>query len=204
MASPAPNWPDIQVMLQSLQTSGVLTQTEPAGPIQPLPRGPEPEKRTLHLQNLVTVTEVATPTAKVQVGIMERKWIHWLTKFVGLALSFQSMYSMYLSFHFLFVEYALLEQKLMAGHVEPVEVNHLAGEAIIELISAIISMFFALRLTVLQSRTAHDLHVFFGVIFFGLNLLVMLGYLDFFDFAGPITRAVLSLIDLVRQPSYNW
>lgn len=201
MASPAPNWPDIQVMLQALQTSGVLTLTEPTTPIQPLPH--PPEKKTNHLQNLVAITEVDAPTAKIQIGIMERQWIRWLTKLVGVILSLQGMYSMYVSFHFLFVEYAVLEQKLSKGLITPSEINHLAGKAILEIISSVISMFFALRLTVLQSKTAHNLHVFFGVIFFILNTLIMLGYLDYVDFSGFITKAVLSLIALVQEPSYN-
>lgn len=201
MASPAPNWPDMLVMLQSLQTSGVLTRTEPAAPIQPLPK--VPERPNHHVENLVAVTEVDTPSATIEVSLLDRPWSRWFTRLIGVVLSVQGMYHMYVSLHFLFVEYALLEQKLMEGEITPLEVNHLAGKAILEIISSLISMFFALRLTVLQSKTAHGIHVVLGIFFFILNSLVVLGYLDYVDFTGFVTKNVLLLIDLSRGSRYN-
>ena len=65
------------------------------------------------------------------------------------------------------------------------EVNHIAGEAIIEILSTVIGLLFALKLTLFHTRTFHFLHVFLGLIFFILNALMMSGYLDQYNFIAP-------------------
>ena len=116
MATPAPNWPDIQQMLSHLQTSGALqAQAVPTGPIQPLPHPPEPQTQ-VHYQNLVGVTAVDHPSQEVTMELMDNPLIHKASKMLGVALTIEGMLGIYRSLQFLFVKYPILEKRTFYPH----------------------------------------------------------------------------------------
>ncbi|HEX7018052.1 MAG TPA: hypothetical protein VF209_04065 [Patescibacteria group bacterium] len=196
MASPAPNWPDIQQMLVQLQTSGVLNpQAVPTGPIQPLPHPPAAQT-PVHFQNLVGTTAIDHPEQEVKTDFRDHPLFHKATKFLGVLLSFEGMYGIYRSLQFLFVTYPMLERNLANHLISLEEVNQIAGHAIIELVSTIVGLLFAAKLTLFRTRAFHILHIVLGTVFFILNAMLMSGYLAQYDFIAPLTRGVFSLIDL--------
>lgn len=195
MASPAPNWPDTQQMLEQLQSSGVLRAQTPMGPIQPLPHPPEAHT-TVHPQNLVGTTAVDHAETEIAVSLMDNPLIHKGSKLLGIALTFEGMIGIYLSLSFLFVEYPALEKELVTHHITLEEINHIAVAAIIETTSTVIGLLFAVKLTIFHTRASHIIHTILGFIFFVLNAMWMTGLLDQFNLIEPFTTAILSLLDL--------
>jgi hypothetical protein len=88
----------------------------------------------------------------------------YLTKAVAFILMFQGLRALYSSISFIFIQIPQLEQLLALSQISQTDINELANKAIVMLISTILSLFFALRITVIQSKISHRLNTFIGIL----------------------------------------
>jgi len=117
----------------------------------------------------------------------------YLVKAVTALLIFQGLWSLFNSVKFIFFELPSLEQQLHLGQITSWQINTFANRAIIMTISTILSLFFALRVSVLQSKTAK-------IISITLALLLVLGntqinnFLNQLDSSQLITSAIIETL----------
>ncbi len=79
-------------------------------------------------------------------------WLkHHHAKILALILTAQAAYALFTSLQFLFIRLPELEELFAAHLISQERINHLANRAIISGISTLISLFFALHLTTIQS-----------------------------------------------------
>src|SRR5690606_16393264 len=148
---------------------GVLLPTaQPAPTTQPLPQPPAVQEiAPAQATPLITLTNVQDPQASTGSElIVVDTWLPLIAKVVSFFLTIQSLYGIYKSLHFLFVEYQLLEQQLVQHVLTQPEINAIASKAVLTMISTIISIFFALKLAVLKAGTAKKLSIGIGVFMF--------------------------------------
>jgi hypothetical protein len=92
----------------------------------------------------------------------------YIPKIVGVGLIFQGLYGIYKSIFFILVEFPELEMALEQQLISSDQVNSFATKAVVTVISTVISMFFAMRLTLLKSKAARSVNTVIGLaIFFG-------------------------------------
>jgi hypothetical protein len=98
------------------------------------------------------------------------------TKILAFGLTLQSLYSIYKSIIFVFVDIPNFELSLAAGLLDRDQVILLAVKGVLEILTAIISIFFALRLVHVNKGTAKFIDKSIGVaILFGNAVII-----DFF------------------------
>lgn len=100
----------------------------------------------------------------------------WIGKIVGIGLTLQALYGLYKSVVFIMITMPYLDTQLSAGMIERNQVIVYASKGIIEIIGALISMFFALRLKVISEESAEKIDTFIGFAILFLNAMVI----DFF------------------------
>jgi hypothetical protein len=98
------------------------------------------------------------------------------TKILAIGLTLQGLYHLYQSIYFVFVKVPLLEKSLAAGLLERDQVIVLAVKGIIEITTAILSMFFALRLNIVSEKAAERIDTAISVGIFLTNAMII----DFF------------------------
>ena len=98
------------------------------------------------------------------------------TKILAIGLTLQSLYNIYQSITFVFVDVPQLEISLTAGLLDRDQIILLAIKGVLEIFTAIISMFFALRLVNVNKGTAKLIDKLIGVIILLGNALII----DFF------------------------
>lgn len=99
--------------------------------------------------------------------IWEQRWEYiqkHFHKWVAGILVVQGLWALYQSVNFILVEFPLLEQQLLQHTIDQQAVNRLANKATLEIISTIISMIFALRITIVQSRIAQKISTVIGIL----------------------------------------
>jgi len=89
-----------------------------------------------------------------------------------------------------------MEQQLNTGLITQTDANQIAAKAVMIVISTVLSMFFAMRLTVLKSKAAKGLNTIIAILLFLGNAYIF-GFLDkvpLIDEWGSITDTVLNKI----------
>lgn len=86
------------------------------------------------------------------------------SKIMIIILALQGLWTLSQSLGFIFVDLPKLEQQLTQHTITQNEVNQLANQAIITTISTILSLIFALRLTITQSKIAQAFNKIVGII----------------------------------------
>lgn len=100
----------------------------------------------------------------------------WLIRIVTALLTLQSLYNLYQSISFVFVDIPLLDVQLSQGMVERDTVVVLATRAVIKVISAMVSMFLAVRLTKSQAKANEKIGIAFSIFMVVANTFII----DFF------------------------
>jgi hypothetical protein len=110
-------------------------------------------------------------------------------------LILQGLWSLFNSVKFIFFELPNLEQQLHLGQITDYQINTFANKAIIMTISTILSLFFALRITVLQSKAAKAVSV-------TLAILLVVGNTQINNFLSQIDSSQLitsTIIETLRS-----
>jgi len=85
-------------------------------------------------------------------------------KSIAVLLILQGLWTLFNSIKFIFIKLPLLEQQLNAGQIDNLQVNAFANRAIVMTISTILSLFFALRITIIQSKIAKIISITIAVL----------------------------------------
>lgn len=104
------------------------------------------------------------------------RFINVGVKILGVGLTLQGLYQLYQSIHFVFVKVPVLETSLAAGLLDRDQIIVLAVKGVIEITTAILSMFFALRLNIVSEKAAERIDTAIAVTVFLTNALII----DFF------------------------
>lgn len=121
-----------------------------------------------------------------------------LPKIVTMALTLQVLNGTYKSIKFILVEYPLLEEQLAAHQITQDQINAFASTAIIILITTVISMIFALRISILKSKAAKRINAFIGIAIF-LATTWLHTYLSTHGSADFITNIFFSILDTIKS-----
>ncbi len=119
--------------------------------------------------NLSSTNNIHNPTSDIQYSAFSILNNRWLKGLISLALTLQGLYGLYVSSRFVLVEFPMLEERLSTHVISADEVRAVAAEAITIVISTIITMFFALEVSVSKTKFMQRLSMFVGVIVFFAN-----------------------------------
>ena len=119
------------------------------------------------------------------------------SKVMAILLALQGLYGLYRSIHFILVEYPIMEEQLTAHTITSGEVNAFASKAIIIATSTILSMVFAVRLSVVKKASKIIQKIVAGTLFVA-NTAIM-RYLNQIGSADIINGLTTKIIDLLRD-----
>lgn len=94
-------------------------------------------------------------------------------KVVGVLLTLQGVYGLYQSLNFVFVTVPGLDQAMSAGLVERDAIIGIVAHGLIEVIAATLSLFFAMRLTIISKESAEKIDTALGIMIFFGNFLIV-------------------------------
>ncbi|NCN87715.1 MAG: hypothetical protein GW941_02350 [Candidatus Pacebacteria bacterium] len=117
-----------------------------------------------------TTDDMIEKTLIVADGMVKIK--KWAVKSIGIALTIQGIHGLYKSVIFILVDYPLLEQQLVAHQITQDQVNDFGIKAIMMVISTVLSMFFAMKLTFLKSKAAKTLSTVIAILLFIGNAMI--------------------------------
>ena len=100
----------------------------------------------------------------------------WTIRIITIALTLQSLYNLYQSVHFVFIDIPALDLDLAQGLVEQETVVVLAAKAVIKVISAVVSMFLAVSLNRAHSEVNKKIGIAFSIFMVFANAIII----DFF------------------------
>jgi len=121
---------------------------------------------------------------------------HPVRNIVAVGLTAQGLFGIYKSVMFILNDLPQMEQQLNTGLITQTDANQIAAKAVMIVISTVLSMFFAMRLTVLKSKAAKGLNTIIAILLFLGNAYIF-GFLDkvpLIDEWGSITDTVLNKI----------
>lgn len=133
-------------------------KTEPTTP--PLP-ATDQNAVTPYLANSAPPSGDATSTQVADFLLNAKKW---LQKLLAVGLVLQGLYGIYKSIYFIFVTYPELGFLLASHQISQTQVNNYVIQAILMSITTLVSMVFAMRLTILQNRVAQTFNTVIGVL----------------------------------------
>ena len=139
--------------------------------------------------------EHGTNLSKTDQFLLRTNW-SW-SKIMAVLMAAQGLYGLYISVHFILIDYPVLEAQLAAHAVSQTEVNTFASQAIIIVVSTLISMVFAIRLSIVKKAAKILQKVLTGVLFVA-NTAVM-HYLNEIGSAEIVNRYTKLLIDFIRH-----
>ncbi|MDH5533224.1 MAG: hypothetical protein OEX81_02225 [Candidatus Pacebacteria bacterium] len=124
--------------------------------------------------SLANTPETDEPVSEVKTQVVDSmaKVRRWSVKGIGIALTLQGLHGIYKSVIFILVEYPILEQQLVAHQVTQDQVNDFGVKAIMMVISTVLSMFFAMKLTFLKTKAAKTLSTIIGILLFIGNAMI--------------------------------
>lgn len=96
------------------------------------------------------------------------RYQRYFFKAVAVLLTIQGLVSLTKSIDFIFFELPELEQRLNLGQITQSQANNFANHAIVMTISTVLSLFFALRITLTQNKIAKGINT-------AIALLIILG-----------------------------
>jgi hypothetical protein len=177
--TPAVQIPSAQEMEDQVSQ---VPQTEAAPPIDQQTQSPfqttiTPEQQAFNngiaLANTPETEDFdapVNPTEKVVDSMaVVRKWA---VKGIGVALTLQGIHGIYKSVIFILVDYPLLEQQLISHQITQDQVNDFGIRAIMMVISTILSMFFALQITVLRIKAFKSLKTAVSILLIFTNVMI--------------------------------
>lgn len=100
---------------------------------------------------------------------LQKKIIRYFPKILGIGLTLQSLRGIYNSVAFILVDYPILEQKLVAHQITEVEVTELTITMVLMLLSTMISLFFAMRLTLVKAQVMKRVSTAIGILLLVAN-----------------------------------
>jgi hypothetical protein len=145
---------------------------------------------------LANTPEVETPVEKRKEKVVDHmaKVRKWAVKFIGIALTIQGLHGIYKSVLFILVEYPLLEQQLVAHQITQQQVNDFGIKAIMMVISTVLSMFFAMKLTFLKSKAAKTVSTTIAILLFIGNAMIH----DYFISLNSSQYMIDSIIKMIN------
>ena len=117
----------------------------------------------------------------------------YFVKIVAILLILQGLWSLFNSIRFIFFELPALEQRLHLGQISSSQINIFANKAIIMTISTILSLFFALRITIIQSKAAKIISVTLAIILVVGNTQIS-NFLNQIDSSQLITSTIIETL----------
>lgn len=154
--------PSVQHMQQTLRQSGVLEKVTPF----PQQSGAEvlQQTATKQTQSQLASAEADTETAITAEAEFElQRFVHFIPKLVGFFLTIKSLLEMYDSIFFILVDFPELELALEQNLNTNQEINTFVTQAIMTTISTILSLIFALRITIMKTKAARILNTTIGI-----------------------------------------
>ncbi len=107
-------------------------------------------------------------------------------KALAILLAIQGVWHLSNSIKFIFIDLPSLEQQLSLGQIDDFQINAFANRAIFTTTSTVLSLFFALRITIVQSKVAKAVSV-------TLAVLLVVGNLQINNFLDQIgSRQIIS------------
>lgn len=152
--------PSVEQMQQSLRQSGVLEKVT-AFP-QQMGAGVPQQTAAQQTQSQLATAEAddqLTAEAQFELGRLP----HLVPKIVGFFLTLNSLRGMYTSVIFIFVEFPQLERALEQHIITSQEINTFVTSAVMTSISTALSLIFALRITIMKTKTAKILNTVIGI-----------------------------------------
>jgi len=119
----------------------------------------------------------------------------YFVKAVAVLLALQGLWSLFNSIKFIFIELPSLEQQLSLGQIDSFQINVFANKAIVMTVSTILSLFFALRITVVQSKAAKRIST-------AIAILLVLGNTqinNFLNGIGSSTLITTAIVETLRS-----
>jgi hypothetical protein len=119
----------------------------------------------------------------------------YFVKSIAVLLALQGLWSLFNSIKFIFFELPLLEQQLSLGQIDNFQINIFANKAIVMTISTILSLFFALRITIVQSKAAKRIST-------AIAILLVLGNTQinsFLNGIGSSTLITTAIVETLRS-----
>ena len=165
-------WPSTTEMQTQLRQTGALISDPPLiSPSTPVGLSSSPtdaNSKKIDPPDVGDQFLANTPTTGYQLADEQaRHWFDWwrrrLPKWLAIGITLQMLWAIYHSLDFIFVRSEQLEQALQAGLVDQAQINQFTGSAIINTVSVVISLFFAMRLAFLKSKAAHVVHIITGL-----------------------------------------
>jgi len=148
---------------------------------------------------LANTPETSEPEIETKIQVIDSivKAKKWAVKGVGILLTLQGLHGIYKSVIFILVEYPMLEQQLISHQVTQHQVNDFGIKAIMMVISTVLSMFFAMKLTFLKSKAAKTLSTTIGILLFIGNALIH-DYFVSLNSSQIMVDYIIAFIDMVR------
>lgn len=200
-----PTFPAAEEMQRILRQSGILDKATVF-----------PDKTTPGMESAAQLQQVQLAHAQAdtatEIGAsMDLRWIRrYVPKVVGFLLTLQSLKGIYDSIHFILVEFPELEMALEQHLIEASLINDFAAKAAITAISTVISMIFAMRLTVMKTKAAKVISTAIGIGMIFVNAFIQQYFAElntgiiFSDFSATFleetTRNVEQLVPLEEIP----
>ncbi|MGD9129121.1 MAG: hypothetical protein PVJ09_01365 [Candidatus Woesebacteria bacterium] len=121
-------------------------------------------------------------------------------KIIVIILTIQGLRGLITSVKFIMIEYPILEEQLASHQITQEQINIFANKAIVMLTTTVLSMFFALRISLVQSQIAKKVNSALGVLVIILDRYINI-YLTEIGSAQIITNLSISLVNLVKNLS---
>lgn len=116
-------------------------------------------------------------------------------KIIAVALAAQGLWGLYTSISFILIDYPLLEQQLQLHFVAQEHINHFANKAIVMAVSTVLNIFFAIKITSVQSKVAKKINTIIGILLF-LGNTVVYSYLDQVGSSKWLSQLMIRSINL--------
>ena len=158
---------------QAPATTNQPTQT----PVAPAttPQAGEPQNSQTQEQDTM-LANAGEDSKLVDIEATGSQFMAKISKLVAFGLTMQGLYHIYKSLTFLFIEIPLLEEEIAVGTITRDEVIGVATHGFVLIVTAAISMFFALQLTFIKEKTAEKITSAIGILIFLGNAFII----DFF------------------------
>jgi len=196
--------------------STVQVQPSPVTPIQTKPLRPVQSTTEISTQASAPATPLQTPASLKMEEQMHAQLANSsedmgvftniklkissfpLHKIVALLLILQALNGIAKSIKFIMIEYPELEDALVAGLVTQEQINNFAGKAVIMVTTTVISIFFAIRISVIQNKMMKRISTVMGILIFFGNTWIN-RYLEEIGSAKIITDTILSVFKILGR-----
>lgn len=174
-----PSAEEIQAVVKPVpETAPMTTPVEvvpPAPVAQPLPvLSTDPAQAAVPppvFTNIALANTVEAPQAEAtQSSTFMTEWLEKIKKkapkAVGIVLTLQALQALFKQVTFILVDYPGLEQKLVSHQITETQVKELVITAVLTLITTLVSLVFAMRLTFVKSTAGQRVKIIIGVLLF--------------------------------------